>query len=163
MSNDFELPKEVETKGRAKTLPPSKDTNDSKEEQTNKPQFDEAELAKIFDEIIFSGVYSEQITIKGKLRVTLRTRTAEESEDISSKLDTSAANLIATLNEKRALFNIYYALTSYQGKDISTLKQEEREKFINRIPAPIVNAIVNALSKFDTKVYAACQDGESNF
>lgn len=163
MSNDFELPAEVETKGYKST--PAKDTTEQKatEDAQKKPQFDQNELAKIFDEIIFSGVYSEQVVIKGKLRITLRTRTAEETEEITSKIDATAANLISTLNEKKAVLNIYYAMTSYQGKDIGMMKLEEREKFVNRIPAPIIGAIVNALTKFDTKVYEACKDGEENF
>jgi transcriptional regulator of NAD metabolism len=163
MSNDFELPNEVETKGMPKKDVATSESGDTENDQPEKPQFTEAELAKIFDEIIFSGEYSEQVTIKGKLHVTLKTRTAEESEEITRKLDSTGANLISTLNEKRALLNVYYALTGYQGKDMSTSKREDREKFINRLPSPIIGAIVNALSKFDRKVYAACKDGEENF
>jgi hypothetical protein len=133
------------------------------ENKVVKPKYDEAELAKIFDEIIFSGVYTEDVVIKGRLRITLKSRTAQESEEISSKLDTSPANLISTLNERRALLNVYYALVRYQGKDLSMMKMEEKEKFVNQIPAAIVNVIVKAIASFDTKVYAACEDGETNF
>lgn len=164
--SDFELPKQVETKGKkaqVTTAAPEPQVETEETPRVNKPQFDQAELAKIFDEIIFSGVYSEDLVIKERLRITLKSRTAQESEEISSKLDATPANLITTLHEKRALLNIHYALIRYQGKDLSTMRIEEREKFVNQIPAPVINVIVKALAKFDTKVYAACEDGEENF
>lgn len=128
-----------------------------------KPEYDENELLAIFDEIIFSGEYSEQVKIKGKLNVTFKTRTADQVNKITSKLDSTPANFISTVNERRSLLNLHYALISYQGKDISQAKPEDREKFINTLPAPVIGALLVSLDKFDRKVYKACEVGEENF
>lgn len=133
------------------------------DQEQDEPQYDQNELNQIFDEIIFSGEYAEDITIRGRLKVRLRTRTAEEIEAISRVVDSTTANLVATLAEKRSLLNLQYALASFQGKDLRALKIEERAKFLGRIPGPVIGSLLTALSKFDQKVYAACKEGEENF
>ena len=135
--------------------------------QTNgeiqQPKYDKEVLLRIFDDILFSSEYSEDVTIRGKLRVTFKTRTADEISKISKLLDITSANWITTLNEQRSLMNLYYALTSYQGQSLVALSQKEREDFINKLPGPIVGALITALGRFDNKVYQACQEGEENF
>ena len=95
--------------------------------------------------------------------MSFRTRTAEEIGKITSKLDSTPANFISTINERRSLLNLHFALTNYQGKDVSQAKPEDREKFINSLPAPVVGALLVALDKFDSKVFKACEVGEENF
>lgn len=128
-----------------------------------KPEYSEEELLVIFDEIIFSNEYTESVKIKGKLNVSFKTRTADQINKITNKLDTTPANFISTVNERRSLLNLHHALVSYQGKDISKAKIEDKEKFISTLPAPIIGALLVALEKFDKKVYAACEVGEENF
>jgi hypothetical protein len=166
--SDFELPPSSVTKPKKGSTPvkPSSATNADNETVTQekiKPQWSPTELASIFDEIIFSGTYSETMDIRGKLKLRFRTRTAEEISTITDTLDSTSANLISTVNEKRSLMNLYYSLVTYQGKDLSSIRQEDREAFINRLPAPIVGVLVVSLAKFDSKVYAACAEGEENF
>lgn len=132
-------------------------------EKPKKPKYDPEELAGIFDEIIFSGEYSEEVTIRGKLKIRLRTRTAEEVEHISMVVDSTTANLVATLAEKRSILNLQYALSVFNGRDLSALSVEDKAKYVKRLPGPVVGALLEALSKFDAKVYAACQEGEENF
>lgn len=134
-----------------------------KAEPDEKPKYDADELARIFDEVMFSGEYSEEVTIKGKLKIRLRTRTAEEIEQISLLIDGTTAQLVATLAEKRSILNLQYALETYGGKDLRLLSTEERAKAVKRLPGPMVGALLKALNDFDAKVYAACQDGEENF
>ena len=126
-------------------------------------KYSKEELLGIFDEIIFSGEYTESVTIKNRLKVSFRTRTTGEIEDITTLVDGTQANLVATLNEKRTILNLQYALTSYQGKDLKTLKVEDRAKFIKGLPAPVIGALIGALVKFDDKVFEACREGEENF
>lgn len=172
--SDFELPKDATTvnrgnkKVKAETPAPSFPTQETSTTTENKkddakPKYDPDELIAIFDQILFSNTYTEKVTIRGKLHVEFKIRSAEEVEAITRALDATSANLIATIEEKRSLMNLYYALSSYQGKDLGLLKQEERERFVNKLPAPVVGALVVALSKFDEKVYLACKEGEENF
>ncbi|MCU1496043.1 MAG: hypothetical protein JWO62_3807 [Acidimicrobiaceae bacterium] len=131
--------------------------------EPTKPKYDPDELSRVFDEVMFSGEYSEEVSIRGKLKIRLRTRTAEEIEQISMIIDSTTAQLVATLSEKRSILNLQYALETYGGKDLRLLSTEDRAKAVKRLPGPIVGALLKALNDFDAKVYAACQDGEENF
>lgn len=173
--SDFELPSSTERKPprsaklnqapKSAPTPVEPEIEESQDEgvDVKESKYDKDELLRIFDEIIFAGEYQEECLVKGRLRVTFRTRAAGEVEEISKFVDATQANLIATLSEKRSLLNLQYALTFYQGKDLRGLKTEDRAKFIRSLPGPIIGALLTALLKFDEKVYAACQEGEENF
>jgi hypothetical protein len=126
-------------------------------------KYDPEELARIFDEIIFAGEYSEEVSIRGRLRVVFRTRTSEEIDQISRVIDGTQANLIATLSEKRAILNLQYALAWYQSENLSAAKVEDRAAFLGKLPGPVVGALLNALGEFDAKVFEACREAEANF
>lgn len=146
------------------TLPDDKDDKEkNKPEVVEKPKYNKDELLAIFDEIIFNGEYVEDVTIKGKLKVQFRTRTTEEIEQISRLVDATTFNLISTMNEARMILNLQYALTSYQGRDLSGYKSDERSKFIKKLPGPVIAILIDALFKFDDKVAEACKEVEANF
>lgn len=166
--SDFELPPGAQRKASNKAaLPKSEPVKQEVVEETTEivkdSKYSAEELLSIFDEIIFSGEYQEEVVVKGRLKVTFRTRAAGEIEEISKLVDATQANLIATLNEKRSLLNLQYAITFYQGKDLRSMKIEDKAKFIRNIPGPVIGALLGALMKFDDKVYEACKEGEENF
>lgn len=137
----------------------------TKEESTEetKPTYDPEMLAAIFDDLMFQGEYTENIKVKDKLLVTLRTRTSEESEEIAIALDTLGANLFTTLEQKRSLLNLQYSLVRYHNKDLSGLSKTDKAKFLGQLPTPVIVALVNELAKFDEKVFAALKEGEESF
>lgn len=135
----------------------------AKPDPKKEPEYSEEELSAIFDEIIFSGEYVEEVLIRGKLRACFRTRTAEEIRQITQVVDGAQAVYANTVESLRSLLQLQYALTSYQGKDLTGIRPEEKSKFIGQIPGPVVALLLQALSKFDAKVFAACQEGEANF
>lgn len=143
--------------------PEEKESDKSKAELPKKKEYDKNELLHIFDEIIFNGEYLEDVTIRGKLKVQFKTRTAEELEEISKLLDATTYNLVATLNENRLLLNLQYGMTSYQGRNLAMMKGEDRAKFIRKLPGPVIALLVDALYEFDTKVMEACKELEENF
>lgn len=168
MSDDFELPKKFETNRKlvVQDEPKEKETKQDPldgEEKEEKPKYDKEELNRIFDEILFSQEYQETVTIKGKMKVTFRTRSAEEIEAITKKLDATPANLVATLSEKRAILTLHDALVNYHGKDLSGMKLEDKARFVNKLPGVVVGALMRALQKFDDKCFEACKEGEENF
>ncbi len=126
-------------------------------------KFDKDELLKIFDEMIFSGEYTEEVTIRGRLKVVFKAKTVEDNTAISKEIDSSNYNLLATLQEHRALLSLAYSLVGYSGKDLSQVKIEERRKVIDKLPTVVVSLLSNALVTFDSKIDAACQEGEANF
>lgn len=127
------------------------------------PEFDKDELLRIFDDIIFSGEYTEEVTIKGKLKLVFKARTAEDTTTISREVDGKNFTLITTLQEYRALLNLAHSLVGYAGKDLTSVSIEDRKKIINKLPAVMVAALSSELSKFDLKIDMACREGESNF
>lgn len=139
------------------------DGNKKETEAPAKPKYDKDELLRIFDEIIFQGEYVEEVTIRGKLKVQFKTRTAEEIESISKVLDANTYQLVSTLNEARMLLNLQYALMYYQGKNLTGLKPEDKSKFIRMLPGPVIAVLIEALFKFDEKVQFACAELEANF
>src|ERR1700739_1058907 len=137
----------------------------AQEPEAEKPasKYNQTELLAIFDEIIFSGEYKENVLVKGKLHVTFRTRTAQETQEITNILDAMGANLFSTLEQKRATLSLQYSLMRYGPKDLSTLKKSEKEEFLGRLPSAVSFALINALSRFDEKVFEACKEAEENF
>lgn len=131
--------------------------------EAKKAEFDKAELLAIFDEMIFSGEYTEDITIKGKLKVTFRARSANDITAISRELDSSQFSLMSTVNEQRAFLNLIYSMISYSGKNYEKVDIAERRKMIGQLPAVVIGALSEALVKFDQKMDAACREGEANF
>lgn len=173
--SDFEFTKESTATKRAKTatkekvmveqppVAPSENADAEVEKETPKKEYDKEELLRIFDDVIFSGEYTEEVTIKNKLKVKFKTRTAEEISEISKTLDGTSFNLVATLQETRVILNLQYALVGYQGRDLAMEGVASRAKFINRLPGPVIGLLINALYEFDEKVSAACNEAEENF
>jgi hypothetical protein len=141
---------------------PVKDEVSGQKEQ-KLPEYKKEELVTLFDELIFSGEYKEERTIKGKLKVTFRTRSADEAMEISKALDSTEYKLLTTMQEQRAFLNLINALISYQGKDLSTMAPTDKAKYIKKLPVSIVGSLVDALTEFDRKVDLACREAEENF
>lgn len=130
---------------------------------TPAPKWSKDELLTIFDEMIFSGEYEENLTIMGRLKVTFRARSAEDTTAISREIDGKNFSLITTLQEHRSLLNLAYSLIAYSGRDMKAVSVEDRVKFVNKLPAVMVGALSKSLVDFDSKISAACIEGEANF
>jgi hypothetical protein len=129
-----------------------------KEVSTEKPKYDQKELLAIFDEILFSGEYREDVVIKGKLKVTFTTRSAANTSEITRELDSRKFNLLSSMQEYKALLCICYSIVNYNDKDISQMPFDTRKAFIEKLPSVVVGAISNALVEFDMKTDAAMQE-----
>lgn len=127
------------------------------------PKYTKEDLIKVFDELIFQGEYVEERTIKTRLKVAFRSRTAEETMSISQSLDNAEYKLLTTMQERRAFLNLRCSLVKYQGKDLSNVPQDEKTKFIQKLPTSILASLADALAEFDRKVDLACRDAEENF
>ena len=170
--SDFELPRDAKQQNKKPT--PQKDSPSlnkadlgveeaQENEEKEQPKYSQEELLKIFDDIIFSGEYSETVKIKNKLQFTFRTRTAEEIDEIQKFIDAAGMNLISSVETARSVMNLQYALVDYQKHSLGTMKFEERAKFVKRLPGPVVGVLIGELNKFDQKVAAAFAEGEKNF
>ncbi len=136
---------------------------DQKNDEQQAPEFSKEELLEVFDHILFSNEYTEDVTIRNRLRVTFRTRTAKQIQETNKFLDSMGASLVSTVEAARAMLDLENALITYQGTDLGSMKKEDRSAFVQKIPGPVIGALMFALSKFDRKVFMACQEGEANF
>lgn len=186
MSNDFELPASsikprtpaAPRRGKATAAPAFPPPPEAAKEETastgdeqgadevdqpSKSKYSEEELLQIFDHILFSGNYTEEVTIKGRLSVTFITRTGEQVQEIQRTLDKSGIVMITTMEQERSLLNLEASLLNINGKDLSGLTATEKSKFIRSLPAPVLSLVSTALQEFDTKVMEACSEGSENF
>jgi hypothetical protein len=142
---------------------PTKEEVANAVEEITTSKYTKEELLAIFDSILFEGEYREEFKIKGKLAVTFRTRTADETSFITNEVDTKSFNLVSSLQEYRALLNIASSLVIYNTKDLSSLSLDERRAFVGKLPSVVAAAISNSLVEFDQKTDAALREGEENF
>lgn len=133
------------------------------ENQTQEPKYDEGQLLAIFDDLIFQDGYSEELNIRGRFPVTLRTRTGEEYEKIASELDKVEIKTMLAYENMASMLNLCFAVSVYNGKNLDRLDFEERLKIIKKLPSPILSLLSSELHKFDRKVEAACKVGKENF
>jgi hypothetical protein len=113
---------------------------------------------------MFEGSYTEEISLRnGKLKISLRNRSASEVSAIMDKLDLLGANLAMTHSHYQVTYNLIYSLVSYQGTRLEDVSLEDKEKFIGKLPAPVLSMLIMALQDFDKKVAAATKYGEQNF
>jgi len=145
----------------AKTEAATKTAQDEvqkEESNTTKPKYTKDQLMVIFDSIMFEGEYREDVTIKGKLKVTFKTKSGADSSAITRELDGKQFNLMSSMEQYRALLSIAYSLTRYSDKDLSGMSLEKRLEFIEKLPTVVVAAVSNALIEFDIKTEAALQE-----
>lgn len=176
MSNDFEIPAKSSLKAPAKPMPtkkpvasvseitvetPEKVEAASKQVETD-PKYDPQELLQIFDNIIFSGEYIEEVMIRGRLPVKFSTRTAEQVGQIQDALDGAGLTLISSIEQRRQIMSLEQSLVSFNGKDLSGLTKADRKKFIGDLAGPVIAMLLNSMSDFDMKIAAACRE-EANF
>ena len=146
----------------AANLKENKQAEPAKQVEEAISEFDKAELLKILDELIFNGEYTEEVKIKGRLKIVFRTRTADEVTTISKELDNLDFKLVGTLQEQRALHNLAYSLIEYNDKDLRAVKSiPDKYKLISQLPIFVVSAMADALAKFDRKINAACSEQEN--
>lgn len=146
----------------AKSAKPAKVQEQAATLEKEKPEYSKEELMVILDTIIFEGEYSEKISIRSKLNVTFRTRTAEETLEVSKNLDNKQYNLATTYQEERTMYNLAYSLTNYNGADLLKAKPvPERLNYISKLPIFVVSALADALARFDKKVDTACREIEN--
>lgn len=144
--------------------PEVKETSEVKEaptEELQKPKYKKEDLLVIFDELMFSGEYREDIKIKNKLNITFVTRSAAATAEITRELDNKKLNLLSSMQEFRALLCICQSLVRYGDKDLSVLSPENRRSFIEKLPSVVVSAISNALVDFDIKTDAALNESDA--
>lgn len=176
MSDDFDFP-EVEPKTSAKkgrNVPEQKaeaeaDTKSAPAGSTvnildgGSPEYSDTELEQVFDDLMFSNGYTEEIKIGRRMTISLKTRSGKDAREVMMRLDKAGYSLGLTVESIRSLYNLVQSVVLVNGKDISGETFEKKLEMIEDMPTPVISAMIVALVKFDRKVEAAVKHGEENF
>lgn len=126
--------------------------------------YDDAELEAIFDQMMFEGCYTEDITLgKGRFKFTLRTRTGKEAKEVMTLLDGLSLKMGITVEGLRSIYNLAQSVVILNGKDLSGETLDRRVDVLDSLPTPVISALMTHLIKFDLKTEAAVRHGEENF
>ena len=163
------------------TAPPAAEmfAEDQKEEDTPKEQEAEApaeapkekeysqeqkvEILEIVDEIMFEVEYSEVIQFCKRYKVTFKSRTAGEDNEISQRLDGRVFNTIISYQNQSSLLTMAYSLVDLNGVNYRDMSIKERYQKVAELPSPLVIVLSELMSKFDQKVLEAMEFGKANF
>lgn len=163
------------------TAPPAAEmfAEDQKEEDTPKEQEAEApaevpkakeytqeqkdEMLAIVDAIMFEGEYSEVIPFGKRYKVTFKSRTAGEDNEISQRLDGRVFNTIISYQNQSSLLTMAYSLVDLNGVNYRDMSIKERYQKVAELPSPLVIVLSELMSKFDQKVLEAMEFGKANF
>lgn len=132
-------------------------------EAAKKKAEQEVEAAKIFETILFEGVYTETFTFRKKMQFTLRSRSVEEVMKINDYMETKEFKTQGAAMDERLFQHLAHAIVALNGKDYSKSTHEEKTAALRNLPAPVMQILVRNLSTFDNKVQRACEEGEENF
>ena len=121
------------------------------------------EMLAIVDAIMFEGEYSEVIPFGKRYKVTFKSRTAGEDNEISQKLDGRVFNTILSYQNQSALLTMAYSLIDLNGVNYRDMSIKERYQKVAELPSPLVIVLSELMGKFDQKVLEAMEYGKANF
>lgn len=126
----------------------------------------EAEANAVFDDVLTKGYYQEVTSIRGK-RLVLRTRTYDDHIRTLGAVEVHSPRFQATQEELQARHNLAASLIEWNGTVYKPGKDAEKEflttmEAIRRMPAPLYAMLVNALVKFDAKMFVIFSDGAAD-
>lgn len=147
-----EAPKEQEAEAPAEAPKTKEYTQEQKDE-----------MLAIVDAIMFEGEYSEVIPFGKRYKVTFKSRTAGEDNEISQRLDGRVFNTIISYQNQSSLLTMAYSLVDLNGVNYRDMSIKERYQKVSELPSPLVIVLSELMSKFDQKVLEAMEFGKANF
>lgn len=126
----------------------------------------EAEANAIFDDVINKGYYQETYLIRGK-PVVLRTRSYEDHIRSLGAIEIHSPKFQATQEELQARHNLAASLVEWNGKVYKPGANSDKEfletmEAVRRMPTPVYTMLLNALVKFDAKMFVVFSDGAAD-
>lgn len=118
---------------------------------------------KVFDAIMFEGSYTEVVNLGTRYRATLRSRTAREDNEMTTKLDGRTFNTMLSYQNQSSLLTLAYSLVDYNGTDLRDMSVADRYTYVCNLPSPVIIVLAGELGKFDQNVLQAVEYGKENF
>lgn len=164
---DFEVPPAEDMFAEPKEDKPAEAPTEVPAEPKDTPkeytQEQKDEMLAIVDSIMFEGEYSEVFTFGRKYKVTFKSRTAGEDNEISQRLDGRVFNTIISYQNQSSLLTMAYSLLDLNGVNYRDMTVKDRYTKVAELPTPLVIVLSELMSKFDQKVLEAMEFGKANF
>jgi hypothetical protein len=123
-----------------------------------------ATATAIYDAVLDKGFYEEYVKIRSN-RAVLRTRTYEEQLRVQTALETYQPRMAVSQEELISRYNLAASLYEWKGKVIKHETDEDFDaamKMIQKMPAPLVGLLYDALAKFDARVMMVFSEGATD-
>lgn len=141
---------------------------------------DEDKANRILDAFVAPGFYHEELSLMGgRIRVTLRTREAENRNRVMRALDRLANPSLPSIQETTMQYNLAGSLWKFwkrgmkepvvlpfptrasSEKDAAEMFDKRMDFLLNpeNIGAPVLDVLFEALARFDRRVWAALSEG----
>lgn len=123
----------------------------------------EDDADSIFDDVLTKGYYQETFLIRGKTLV-LRTRSYDDHVRSLGAVEVQSPKFQATQEELQARHNLAASLIEWNGTVYKHGKDADKEFYqtmdaLKRMPIPVYTLLLNALVKFDAKMFVVFSDG----
>lgn len=155
------FPEEVKSVPIAKVV--EETPKDEGEKEPDLTEERKAYFLKIFDAIMFEGSYTEVVHLGTRYRATLRSRTAKEDNDMTTRLDGRTFNTMLSYQNQSSLLTLAYSLVDYNGTDLRDMSVSDRYTYVSSLPSPAIIILAGELGKFDQNVLQAVEYGKENF
>tara|TARA_R110002073_G_scaffold198348_1_gene357358 strand:+ start:1600 stop:2127 length:528 start_codon:yes stop_codon:yes gene_type:complete len=123
----------------------------------------ESTYNKVYDAILFEGKYEKEYKLGKKYGVVVSTRSADEDNIISRKLDAMNFKTVSAFNNMAAVFTLSYSLAEFNGKDLRSMTVTQRYDYVNRLPSPVIELLSTKMLDFDRLIREAMNYGSENF
>lgn len=130
--------------------------------------FSKDDLIEVMDNLVINGGHEETFDIyRGKVSVTLRSRTVDDSLKISQYLSRQNFSTMEEYGQARSLITLAYTLVGYKGRDLHLVPVEgaasSREALIKSLSQPIMAKLVEKMEYFDFKIVKAGEEADEVF
>jgi hypothetical protein len=128
------------------------------------------EAAKIVDDVLFKGVYTEEVPVSKRVKAAFRTRNARDTIRTMQYLEVAKPIYENHFNEIVATYTLAASLErlgrdafDFPKKDAPTDKIEEafqnRVSYVSGLPDPVLRLLYLKLGKFDEKIRVVLSEG----
>lgn len=126
------------------------------EEQEFLPEItvSEEDLMLYWNLMLKKKPYTKDYSVKG-LEFTLSTISVKQRNEVSQLIDKKSFALREFKDSIATDYALAAALSSYSGEDLRNFSIENRHKFIEELPVPVVKLLLKRLAEFEAWTYKA--------
>ena len=115
------------------------------------PYKDEEQLSEFWNCIMQRKVYSQEIDIRG-LKITFRTKTTREVEELLKYMDKKNTNLLSTHDYMYSKALLALTIVKYGEDFIDSGTFNEKLSYVDALPETVLRLLIKAAGKFEKEI-----------